>query len=184
MVAKLADPAWSPTEIFLGLQATPERIAAIEMLDSIARFQQNGTGFLIPAALLARPIVKKMVHEEVTEASIWGTAPAQTFAESLKQLVRSYSNDRWLSLGEASEVTGQSARTLQRQLSMEQHSYSDIVQQCRQEVAGDLLENSGISIAQIAHQLGYGNQGNFTRAFYRWAKVSPTEFRKHRSLNN
>jgi AraC-like DNA-binding protein len=64
---------------------------------------------------------------------------------------------------------------------MEQDSYSHLVQQCRLEMAGDLLENSSESIKDIAHQLGYRNQGNFTRAFYRWAKVSPSEFRKHRS---
>jgi AraC-like DNA-binding protein len=64
---------------------------------------------------------------------------------------------------------------------MEQDSYSHLVQQCRLEMAGDLLENSNASIKDIAHQLGYSNQGNFTRAFYRWAKVLPSEFRKHRS---
>ncbi|MFC1560433.1 helix-turn-helix transcriptional regulator [Pseudomonadota bacterium] len=165
----------------LGLQATPDRIAAIEMLGSTARFRQNRTGFLIPASLLALPVAKNTAPEEVTEAGIWATAPSQTFADSLKQVIRCYANDSWLSLIEAGEVTDQSARTIQRRLSMEQTTYSHLVQQCRAEMAGDLLENSGIAIAEIAHQLGYGNQGNFTRAFYRWARVSPSEFRKHRS---
>lgn len=179
-VAQLADPAWSPTEILLGLQATPDRIAAIEMLGSTARFEQNGTGFLIPASLLALPVGKNTAPEEVTEAGLWATAPSQTFAESLRQIIRSHANDCWLSIDEASEVVNQSVRTLQRRLSTEQNTYSNLLQQCRLEMSGDLLENSNASIAEIAHQLGYSNQGNFTRAFYRWAKVSPSEFRKHR----
>jgi AraC-like DNA-binding protein len=40
---------------------------------------------------------------------------------------------------------------------MEQDSYSHLVQQCRLEMAGDLLENSNASIKDIAHQLGYSN---------------------------
>lgn len=180
-VAQLADPTWSPTEILLGLQATPERIAAIEMLGSTARFEQNGTGFLVPASLLALPVAINLAPEEVTEASLWVSAPSHSFAESLRQVIRSHANDCWLSVDEASEVIGQSVRSLQRQLSTEQQTYSTLVQQCRQEMASDLLENSDASIAQIARQLGYSNQGNLTRAFYSWARVSPSEFRKHRS---
>jgi len=180
-VAQLADPAWSPAEIMLGLQATPERIAAIEMLGSTARFRQNGTGFLIPASLLALPVEKNTAPEEVTETGLWASAPAQTFAESLRQVIRSHANECWLSVDEAGEVVNRSVRTLQRRLSMEQQTYSNLLQQCRMEMSGDLLENSNATIAEIAHQLGYRNQGNFTRAFYRWAKVSPSEFRKHRS---
>lgn len=180
-VAQLADTAWSPAEILLGLQETPDRIAAIKMLGSTARFRQNASGFLIPASLLTLPVAKNTAQEEVTEAGIWATAPSETFAESLKQVIRSYASDSWLSLDEVGEVTDHSARTIQRRLTMEQNSYSKLVQQCRAEMAGDLLESSGASIAEIAHRLGYGNQGNFTRAFYRWAKVSPSEFRKHRS---
>ena len=99
-------------------------------------------------------------------------------------MIRSYVNDGWLSIDQASEVTRTSVRTLQRRLLTEQKTYSDLVQQCRAKMAGDLLENSDATIAEIADQLGYRNQGNFTRAFYRWAKVSPSKFRKHRSSKN
>jgi len=180
-IAQLADQAWSPSEILLGAKATPERFTAIEMLGSTARFQQKNTGFLVPASMLALPVSKNYARLEVTDADLWSTAPSGSYAESLKQIVRSFANDSWLSIDQASEVTNTSVRTLQRRLSAERKTYSSLVQQCRAEMAGNLLENSDASMAEIAHQLGYGNQGNFTRAFYSWAKVSPSEFRKHRS---
>ena len=180
-VARLADPTWSPTEILLNLQAAPEQNTAIEMLGSTPLLEQAVSGFMIPASMLALPVAKSTMEEEVTEAGLWSTAPPQTFAESLRQLIRSFAKSRWLSVDEAGELSGQSARTLQRRLSTEQITYSNLVQQCRLEMAGDLLENSNATIADIAYQLGYSNQGNFTRAFYRWAKVSPREFRKHRA---
>ena len=152
------------------------------MTGSTARLEQTCTGFMVPAPMLAQPVVKRSaqgVNKDVNPAS---TPIPDNYVESLKQIIRAYANDGWLNVDEASEVSDQSVRTLQRRLSKEQTTYSNLVQQCRAEMAGDLLENSDISMAEIAHQLGYGNQGNFTRAFYRWARVSPSEFRKHRSL--
>ena len=93
-----------------------------------------------------------------------------------------YADDRWLSLEQASEIANTSVRTMQRRLSTDQQTYSNLVQQCRAEMAGNLLETTDATIAEIALQLGYRHQGDFTQAFYRWAKVSPSEFRKHRTL--
>jgi AraC-like DNA-binding protein len=165
-------------------KVTKRHCETIEILGSIARFQQNCTGFLVPASMLALPVAKNTTQGGNKDANPWPTLLSDSYAKSLKQIIRSYANDCWLSIDEASEVIDQSVRTLQRRLSTEQNTYSNLVQQCRAEMAGDLLENSDATMAEIAHQLGYGNQGNFTRAFYRWAKVSPSDFRRHRSLTN
>jgi AraC-like DNA-binding protein len=178
---RLADPAWSPVEILIRSKATQERCEAIEMTGSTARLEQTSTGFMVPASMLALPVAKNSAQGVNKDVKPGPTLIPDSYAKSLKQVIRTYASDGWLSVDEVSEVTGQSARTLQRRLSMEQDSYSHLVQQCRLEMAGDLLENSNASIKDIAHQLGYSNQGNFTRAFYRWAKVLPSEFRKHRS---
>jgi len=178
---RLADPAWSPVEILIRSKATQERCEAIEMTGSTARLEQTSTGFMVPASMLALPVAKNSAQGVNKDVKPGPTLIPNSYAKSLKQVIRTYASDGWLSVDEVSEVTGQSARTLQRRLSMEQDSYSHLVQQCRLEMAGDLLENSNASIKDIAHQLGYSNQGNFTRAFYRWAKVLPSEFRKHRS---
>ena len=49
--------------------------------------------------------------------------------------------------------------------------------------AADTLETTDLSIAEIARHLGYGNQGNMTRAFKRWAGVPPGVYRKQRVAN-
>jgi len=180
-VIRLADPAWSPAQILMRSKATPGHGEVIEMTGSTARFEQTRTGFMVPASMLAQPVAESSAQGVNKDVNPAPTPIPDNYAESLKQIIRTYADGCWLNVDEASEVTDQSVRTIQRRLSMEQNTYSNLVQQCRAEMAGDLLENSDISMAEIAHQLGYGNQGNFTRAFYRWARVSPSEFRKHRS---
>ena len=69
---------------------------------------------------------------------------------------------------------------MQRRLSAEQTTYSQVVEETRAEMAGQLLERSEATIAEITHQLGYEHQGDFARAFRRWAGVSPSEFRRYR----
>jgi AraC-like DNA-binding protein len=183
-IVKLSNPSWSPSEILNRSKAIRGHFEAIEVLGSTARFQQVDTGFFIPKSMLALPITKRPAQGKDIEANCWSAVPGETYAESIKQIVQSFASGDWLSIGQASEVTDTSVRTLQRRLSAEQQTYSDLVQQCRAEMAGDLLKNTDATIAEIAHQLGYGNQGNFTRAFYRWSKVSPSEFRKHQSIKD
>jgi AraC-like DNA-binding protein len=50
-------------------------------------------------------------------------------------------------------------------------------------MAGELLETTDATIADISKYLGYRNQGNFTRAFRRWAGVTPRQHRQQRKSN-
>lgn len=179
-LVRLADPTWLPTEILIDTTDTPDRQNAINDFGAKSRFRQKNTGFFVPLSMLALPIRKENRYAEGEDADIWATAPASTYAESLKQVFRSYAEDGWLSIEQASEVTHTSVRTLQRRLMEEQKTYSGLIRETRTEMAAGLLVETEFSIAEIARQLGYLKQGNFTRAFYRWAKVSPSEFRKAR----
>jgi AraC-like DNA-binding protein len=180
-IARLADPTWSPAKIMIASKATPEHFEAIEKLGSTARLEQNCTGFLVPVTMLALPVRRTTAQGQVMDGDFRPSVPAETYAGSIKQLIQSYDTEGWLNIDQLSEVTGTNVRTLQRRLWTEQETWSSLVQQCRAEKAGGLLENTDAPILEIANQVGYKNQGHFSRAFQRWAKLSPREFRQQRS---
>jgi AraC-like DNA-binding protein len=80
----------------------------------------------------------------------------------------------------AAEIAGTSVRTLQRRLTPFGMSYSRLVQQMRFEAATELLAKPDIRMLDVAHAVGYEDQAHFTRAFRRFAGVSPTEYRRQR----
>jgi AraC-like DNA-binding protein len=183
-LARLSTPAWSPPEILINSKASPDHFEAIEKLGSTARLEQNCNGFIIPASILAQPVSKNIAQGQVTDTNFCTTAPDETYAGSLRQIIRSFAKDGWLSIDQISEVSDTSVRTLQRRLWTERETWSNLIQQCRAEMAGDLLENTDAPMLEIANQLGYKNQSHFTRAFQRWAELSPSQFRKYRSMTS
>lgn len=76
------------------------------------------------------------------------------------------------------ETLGMSLRKMQRLLKDEAVSYSDILDEVRQSMARELLQDSEISIARIAEVLDYKSPIAFTNACKRWTGESPTAFRK------
>ncbi|MEO0400039.1 MAG: AraC family transcriptional regulator ligand-binding domain-containing protein [Pseudomonadota bacterium] len=76
----------------------------------------------------------------------------------------------------ASEV-GVSARTLQRRLSSQGHSFQSVVDLARQDLAHRLLRETEYSLAEVAFLTGFAEQSSFTRAFKRWAGQTPRSYR-------
>ena len=182
-IVQLVEPSWAPTEISCISEASPDRVQAIESLGAKPLFNQSRTAFKIPASMLALPYKGQRCKPDSPsseENDRWLSDPSDTLAGSVKQVIRAYSGDRWLSALEVSEVAGTSLRTLQRRLSLESTSFSVLLEEVRGELAVDLLENTDASISEIAAHLGYEDQANFSRAFSRWAGVPPTLFRSQR----
>lgn len=76
----------------------------------------------------------------------------------------------------ASEL-GISARTLQRRLSDQGHSFQGVVDMARQDLAQRLLRETDYSLAEVAFLTGFAEQSGFTRAFKRWAGQTPRSYR-------
>ncbi|MEP3225415.1 MAG: AraC family transcriptional regulator ligand-binding domain-containing protein [Parasphingorhabdus sp.] len=72
---------------------------------------------------------------------------------------------------------GMSSRTLQRRLSDQGHSFQNLVDLARQELAQQLLRDTKYSLAEIAFLTGFAEQSGFTRAFKRWAGQTPRSYR-------
>ncbi|WP_455365328.1 AraC family transcriptional regulator [Kaarinaea lacus] len=75
------------------------------------------------------------------------------------------------------ELLNLSVRSMQRKLKEEGSSFKELLNQTRQELAEQYIENSRLSINEITYLLGFSDPANFSRAFKRWHGVSPSQYR-------
>lgn len=68
-------------------------------------------------------------------------------------------------------------RTAARRLLTHGWRYSELLDEQRRHLAVDLLEDSGLGLAQITDRLGYGDLQSFSRAFGRWYGNCPGAWR-------
>jgi AraC-like DNA-binding protein len=73
-----------------------------------------------------------------------------------------------------------SERTFKRKLMALGTSYRDLVEEVRRERATALLEQTQLTLPEVAERLGYTDVASFHRAFRRWFKRSPGAYRTRR----
>jgi AraC-like DNA-binding protein len=76
---------------------------------------------------------------------------------------------------------GVSQRTLARRLSMEQMSFSAVLERLKIDLADRYLADDGLSISQVAWLLGYQEVSSFTHAFKRWTSKTPRQVRSQKA---
>lgn len=81
------------------------------------------------------------------------------------------------SVAAVAKALGMSERTLQRRLEEFQVSYSDVLNEVREELGREYLREPDVSIAEIAFLLGFSDQSAFGRAFKRWTGSTPRAWR-------
>ncbi|MGH8431853.1 MAG: helix-turn-helix domain-containing protein [Solimonas sp.] len=85
---------------------------------------------------------------------------------------------RFPSLEDVAQQMCVSARTLKRRLRKRGLSYRRLLADTRLSRGAELLAQPGLSLEVVAGRLGYSSGANFSRAFRRWAGVSPGRYRK------
>jgi AraC-like DNA-binding protein len=172
-VQLVAGRDWRPTEIAVQTRA-PRGIESHEILSSSnVRFGSRITVFEIPTGLLFR----QMPRIDLPSNSLPYDRLEYDLADSLRHVVSSQ-----LSVGEPSitriaDAVGIGPRTLQRRLSRVGTTFSQLVEKVRMTSAMAMLLDGSMTVRDIALQLRYTDQGNFTRAFRRWTGVSPQTYR-------
>jgi len=102
---------------------------------------------------------------------------------ALREVIATYLPSRHAKIEAAVEAAAMSVRSLQRRLASEGLTFSQLVDEVRLEMAVPQLRASDIRLTDIALSLGYSDPAHFTRAFSRWAGVSPSEYRAHQLMS-
>lgn len=71
-----------------------------------------------------------------------------------------------------------STRTLRRRLNSEGHSFRELLDSVRFQLARQYLEETALPLSEISSLVGYSEPGNFTHAFRRWSGMSPRAYRQ------
>lgn len=174
---------WHPTDLHFQTSKL-QGLEEIEVFSQVrVRFNQPNNAIGFHKSLLILPLQRQLnghlslsQQKQVYEI-VHSSAPATNFTESVRQLIRSQLSGGEPSVALAAEAAGMSTRSFQRHLTNNGLSYSRLVDQVRFELATTWLQDSTTQILDIALNLGYTNPANFTRAFKRWAGVTPSQFR-------
>jgi len=76
-----------------------------------------------------------------------------------------------------------SARTLQRRIAQAGSSFSGLLAELREQVSMRYL-GLGVTPEHVAERLGYADLPTFSRAFKRWAGMTPSQYAEHMTIRN
>jgi AraC-like DNA-binding protein len=168
-----AGPNWRPREVFLQTEESRGVRSHDSLLLADIHFGNQITALGIPLYLLPKQLPQPTIPSCVAEYDRLGC----DLVGALRHVITSLLHDGGTGILQVAEAVGMTGRTLQRRLSEANTTFSAVAKDVRMSAAMSMIANDSASLSEIALQLGYSDQGNFTRAFRRWTGVSPRTYR-------
>jgi len=122
------------------------------------------------AAIIQRRLDKLLIEREVRDPA---SLPLR-----IRQIVIQQLGREGITPDRVAGELGISRRTLSRRLAADGTSFREIVDAVREEFARAMVQEAGVSIADIAFFLQYSEPAAFHRSFRRWTGQTPLEFRR------
>jgi AraC-like DNA-binding protein len=182
-LTQLPDDVPLALEVWFQHSAPRDRSLHEEVFRCPVLFDAPETRLVLSRPALERPVIGRdpALYEYLDRHAL---ALAKTFpdATSLAARVRRELGSA-LSSGEPTQTEiarrlALSERSLQRHLKAEGHSFAELLEGVRQELARSYLRDATLSVSEVAFLLGYSEPSSFHRAFKRWEGEGPSEFRK------
>lgn len=99
-------------------------------------------------------------------------------SDKVSKILESYGPGHIPTLTDFSDSFNISERTIVRNLSEEGVKYSVLLERSLFKRALNLLSNNNIKINEVSWIIGFSNTQNFIRAFKKWTKTTPGEYRR------
>lgn len=179
-VRQLTGRQWIPEVVTLKGSASSKLEKALDSKSIEFKLNHNNPGVYISDLLL-----ESEIPQPTSEGLQLDYHELHTFKYSLKKLLEPYISGSAPTVNQAATYANMSVRTLQRRLSAEGFSYSDVIFELLDEMACDALIHSDESITELSHRLGYSHGSHMIRAFKKRFELTPKQFRdKYRTITN
>ena len=178
LIRQVAGQNWHPQEMY---SQTPYlgKISNLSLSEARIDNTQGFSAIVFPRRLLSLPLYPiPDTNHNCDYKILLASPPPLSFADSLQQAIAPFLKEHYPSVQLAANLSQMSVRSLQRRLTEDQLTYSQLVARLRYQRAVQLLGDRQIKIIDIAIELGYQDAAHFTRAFKQWTGTTPQHFRR------
>lgn len=145
------------------------------------RFDQEDDILWYTKATLAKPLISsnpdmyayfmRMANDQLEAIS-----GGRTFSRTIQDMLMEHYNHGFPGIEQLADVLHTTTRTLQRKLKAEGFTFSQLIEQAKQEMAFRLMKSRKYNISEVAYMLGFSEPGSFTRSFRKWTGHSPRAY--------
>ena len=174
-------PQWRPLDVLLVHSPGGSRTPYDRYYGVPVRFGSDRDAIAFPAAWLGRRVhgaddaTLPLLERELAVMTNRNRLPPAT---ATRRILLACIARGDITVRAVAAASGLHPRTLNRRLAKEGTSVFALMADVRYQIARDLLENTTLPVTDIAATLVYADLGSFTRAFCRWAGVSPSAWRR------
>jgi AraC-like DNA-binding protein len=176
----LCGSEWSPTEVLVPRMTPADPEPYRRHFRAPVRFNRESATLVFPADDLKRrvagadPLLRAVLEDRLRQLRADAGAG---FSDDVRRLLRTRLMGARSSAEGMAHLLAIHRRTLSRRLRDSGRGYRAMANEVRFEIARQLLEDTEISLGEIAAALGYSEASAFTRAFRRWSGQSPKAWR-------
>ncbi len=178
MMREVCGEGFSPSEVFLPHAAPVDVAPYRRFFRTTVRFNAEFCALRFPESVMRQPIEDadaERLRIALAEARAAGNP---TLVQAVYRTLRTLLLHGTSSGNDVARFLAMHRRTLNRRLSAEGTTFQRVLDDVRFAVAKELLENSAVSMYDVAAALGYSGLASFMRAFRRWSGTSPGDWRK------
>ncbi len=147
------------------------------------KFHQAKSGVLFKRELLDLPLPSANEgSRKILMAQCQDLLDSRHKEDSTARRVRNYilvHLDQNISMQGLADTMSVSLRTLRRMLHQEDTSFRRLLDEVRETLALELIQNTQLSLEEISYRLGYSDTANFFHAFKRWRGHTPNKLRSN-----
>jgi AraC-like DNA-binding protein len=174
--------AWAPEQVLFEHVPPTDSAHHRALLGAPVQFLQRTNGIIFPASVLAAPMpapnvaLLPLLEQRLTHRM--QQSQPDDFVGVVQQEIRAGMLAGKSGLAATSRRLAMASSTLYRRLRERDIEYSAMVRGLRYELALMYLAQPNLPVTEIALLLGYSELSAFSRAFNRWAGVSPGTYRR------
>lgn len=119
------------------------------------------------------------VLQEHANRKLNAAGPNQTLVNEVQRILCQNIETGVITLAAVSRQLAMSTRSLQREICAAGTTFRDLLDSVREKHARNLLQDSNLTLTQIADRLHFSDVSSFCRAFRRWTAVLPADCKEN-----